>query len=170
MLITDQKRLVKTPEARRDRAASSWQVSEVDSGGGIPLPWHRVGYKHPEADTFSWVTLQAASAPQSHPTHCISPCRRVFLLQKELQRVKLTDFLAEICAGGMERGWRTVWPRGKHFWCLVSDLLEKYRCQCQLQSVSMQKLASEPVPARDRKLRPRGIRRRLNMEFWISPF
>lgn len=53
MLITDQKHLVKTPAARRDRAASSWQVSEVDSGGGIPLLWHQLGYKHPEADTFS---------------------------------------------------------------------------------------------------------------------
>lgn len=52
-LITDQKPFVKTPEARRDRAASSWQVSEVDSGGRIPLPWHQVGYKHPDSDTFS---------------------------------------------------------------------------------------------------------------------
>lgn len=173
-LITDQKRLVKTPEARRDRAASSWQVLGVESRGRIPLPWHQVGCKHPGADTFSWVPLQADSAPQSPLTHCISPRRKVLFLLKKLQRVKLTDFciffLGEICTGGMESGWRTVSPRGKHFWCLVSNLLEKNRCQCQLQSVSIQKLASAPVPARDRKLRPRGVHRGLSMEFWISPF
>lgn len=43
-LNTEQKHLVKAPEARRGRAA--WQDSEVDSGGRIPLLWHQVGYKH----------------------------------------------------------------------------------------------------------------------------
>lgn len=107
--------------------------------------------------------------PKSLLTHCTPPPS--LFLQKKLQRVKLTDFLLlyffleEICTGGLESSWRAVSPRGKHFWCLVSNLLEKNRCQCQLQSVSMQKLASAPVPARDRKLRPRGIHRGLKMEF-----
>lgn len=171
-LITDQKHLVKTPEARRDGAASSWQVPGVDSRGGTPFATASGGLETRSAQILSATAGWQCSPVTSHSLHF--PLQEGVIQQKKLQRVKLTDFLifffwGEICAGGMESGWRTVSPRGKHFWCLVSNLLEKNHCQCQLQSVSMQKLASVPVPARDRKLRPRGVHRGLNMEFWISP-
>lgn len=83
-LITEKKHLVKTPEARRGRAA--WQVLEVDSGGGIPLPWHRGGCKH--------LPLSATAGWQCSPiTYCIPPCSKELFLLKELQRVKLDRFV-----------------------------------------------------------------------------
>lgn len=60
-LITDQKHLVKTPEPKRDRAASSWQMTEVNSHVSILLPLHQVAYKHGNADTLSRVPSQADS-------------------------------------------------------------------------------------------------------------
>ena len=161
-LITDQKHLVKTPEPKRDRAASSWQITEVDSHVSFLLPLHQVAYKHRNADTLSWVPLQADSAPQSDLTCWISPCRKVIWLQKKLRRVgSWHSFRRDLSAFV---GWRAVSPHGKHFWCLVSNLLKKYRRQCQLKSLSMQMLASAPVPARDGKLRPEGVNRGLNID------
>lgn len=94
-LITDQKHLVKTPEPRRDGAASSWQITEVGSRVGSVLPLHQVAHKHRDADTRSRVPLQADRAPPSDLTCSISPCRKVLLLQKRLQQVDTV--LEEIC-------------------------------------------------------------------------
>lgn len=151
-LITDQKHLVKTPEPKRDRAASSWQIMEVDSHVSILLPLHQVAYKHRNADTLSWVPLQADCAPQSDLTCWISPCRKVLLLQKKWQRGGSWHSFKRDLSTFVER--RAVSPRGKYFWCLVSNLLKKYCCRCQLKSLSTLELASVPVPARDGKLRP----------------
>lgn len=161
-LITDQKHLVKTPEPKRNRAASSWQITEVDSHVSILLPLHQVAYKHRNADTLSWAPLQANSAPQSDLICWISPWRKVLLLQKKLQRVGSWHSFRRNLSAFV--GWRAVSPRGKHFWCLVSNLLKKYHHQCQFKSLSMQKLASAPVPARDGKLRPEGVNRGLNID------
>lgn len=60
-LITDQKHLVKTPEPKRDRAASGWQITEVDSDVSILLPLHQVAYKHRNPDTLSRVPLHVDS-------------------------------------------------------------------------------------------------------------
>lgn len=61
-------------------------------------------------------------------------------------------------------GWRRILLHGKHCWCLVSDLLKKYCCQCQLKSLSMQKLTSVPVADRDGKLRHELFNKRVNID------
>lgn len=163
-LITDQNHLVKTPEGIEQPAAGRFQrwtlvESHCLAWGGL---WTPRSWDLPLSATAGWQCSQSLHF-------------KVLFLQKKLHELSWQIFIfiffsEEICTGGMESSWRAVSPRGKHFWCLVSNLLEKNRCQCQLQSVSMQKLASAPVPARDRKLRPGGIHRGLSMEFWISPF